>query len=217
MAASRSRGLAPLLAVALLLPAGTALAQEEVAWKKAAFVEEGGWLNVSLGFRELLDASTRGRLRSGFATSVVMRIYLYEQSGGEPVAFAARSLKAVYDLWDEQFVVRIEEPGRSFNRRLRQDGPVVDRLTSLWRFPLARTANLRKDSLYFVAVIAEVNPMSEALLAEVRRWLRSPYGGRRGSGSESFFGSFVSIFVNNKIRSAERTMRVRTQLVYPGR
>lgn len=188
-----------------------------MAWKKAAFVEEGGWLNVSLGFRELLDASTRGRLRSGFATSVVMRIYLYEQSGGEPVAFAARSLKAVYDLWDEQFVVRIEEPGRSFNRRLRQDGPVVDRLTSLWRFPLARTANLRKDSLYFVAVIAEVNPMSEALLAEVRRWLRSPYGGRRGSGSESFFGSFVSIFVNNKIRSAERTMRVRTQLVYPGR
>jgi len=139
-----------------------------------------------------------------------MRVYLYQRDGGEPVAVAARTVKAVYDLWDEQFLLRTEEPGRSYGSKLRNDRQVVDQLTSLWRFPLVRLDRLRKDDLYFVAIIAEVNPMSEALLAEVRRWLRNPYGQQ----SSDFFGSFVSIFVNNKIRSAERTFRLRTQLFF---
>jgi len=200
------------IALGLVLPAQRARGDDDVVWKQATFVEDGKGLAVSVGFRDLLDQPMRERLRSGFATTVVMRIYLYEQSGGAPVAVAARTLRAVYDLWDEQFLLRIEEPGRVTTRRLREDRQVVDQLTSLWRFPLARLDALPGGKSYFVAVIAEVNPMSEALLAEVRRWLRNPYG-HRGSGSD-FFGSFVSIFVNNKIRSAERSMRLRTQLVY---
>jgi hypothetical protein len=211
LAASRSSlaGLAGL--AALLLSAGAARADDEVFWKKGTFIEDGQFLKVSVGFREMFDGALRERLRSGFATTVVMRVYLYQRDGGEPIVAAARTVKAVYDLWDEQFLLRTEEPGRTWNEKLRDDRKVVDRLTSTWRFPMGRLDRLSRDDMYFVAVIAELNPMSEALLAEVRRWLRNPYGQQGGS---DFFGSFVSIFVNNKIRSAERTFRLRTQLFF---
>jgi hypothetical protein len=212
LVASRSSAPAALATlVALLLAAGSARADDEVFWKKGAFVEDGKLLKVSVGFRDMFDGALRERLRSGFATTVVMRVYLYQRDGGEPIAAAARTVRAVYDLWDEQFLLRTEEPGRTSNEKLRDDSKVVDRLTSTWRFPLVRLDRLNRDDMYFVAVIAELNPMSEALLAEVRRWLRNPYGQQGGS---DFFGSFVSIFVNNKIRSAERTFRLRTQLFF---
>ena len=76
-----------------------------------------------------------------------------------------------------------------------------------------RMAKIARARNYFVAAIVEVNPMSREVLAEVRRWLRRPSGGHEG-GSESFFGSFVSIFVNNKVRRSERTWKIRSQLFY---
>lgn len=199
----------------LLALSSTARAEEgELVYKRGQFFEDGKAISVSLGFREMLDAPARERLKSGFATTVVMRIYLYEKSGGPPIAFTARTLRAVWDLWDEQYILKLEEPAGTRYRRFRKQSDVVDRLTSLHRLPLARLSLCRPGVQYFVAVIAEVNPMSEALLAEVRRWLRNPSGDHRGAGSESFFGSFVSIFVNNKIKSAEKTYRVRSQPFY---
>jgi hypothetical protein len=206
-------GLATLCGLlALASPAGAE--EGELIYKRGQFYEDGRTISVSLGFREMLDAGSRARLKNGFATTVVMRAYLYEKSGEAPIAFSARTLRAVYDLWDEQFILRVEEPGRTRHLRFRNQSDVVDRLTSVYRLPLARVELCRPGVQYFVAVIAEVNPMSEALLAEVRKWLRNPSGDRRGAGSESFFGSFVSIFVNNKIRSAEKTFRVRSQPFY---
>ncbi len=216
MVASRSSSrLAALAALGLLALAAEARAEEgEVVYKRGQFFEDGKSISVSLGFREMLDAGSRERLKNGFATTVVMRVFLYEKSGGAPIAFSARTLRAVYDLWDELYILRVEEPGRTRHLRLRKQADVVDRLTSLYRLPLARLELVRPNVQYFVAVIAEVNPISEALLAEVRNWLRNPSGDARRAGSESFFGSFVSIFVNNKIRSAEKTFRVRSQPFY---
>lgn len=196
-----------------VLPASSALAEDELAIKHASFIEEGSTLSLTVGFREMLDLAARSRLRNGFATTVVMRIYLYRRDGGRPIAFSARTLKAVYDLWDEQFLLRVEEPGRLRHLKFRDQSQVVDRLTSLWRFPLTSVSAVSPGEEYFVAIIAEVNPMSEATLAEVRQWLRNPYGTQHSVG-ESFFGSFVSIFINNKIRSAEKTFRLRTQPFY---
>jgi hypothetical protein len=197
-----------LLASLLLLPAPSA---GQVARKKATFHETGKFLTVSVGFREMFNAQLRKRLRNGFAMTVVMRLYVYEKDDSQPVAFSARTVRAVYDLWDERFRLRVEEPAGTRRRSFRRQRDVVDRLTSTWRFPVARLNEIRPNTHYFVAVIAEVNPMSEALLAEVRRWLRNPHGSRQRIYGESFFGSFVSLFVNNKIRRAEKTFRARTQ------
>ncbi len=196
--------------IILALAPSSAEAQQRVVYKKGLFHQRGKVLTLTVGFREMFDRKLRKRLRNGFATTVVMRVYLFEQKGERNVAFSARTLKAVYDLWDERYRVQMDEPGRTRFRRSRSQRYVVNRLTSVWRFPIANLSSVTKNKPYFVAIIAEVNPISDALLAEVRRWLRNP---RRHSriGESSFFGSFVSIFINNKIRRAEKTFRLRTQ------
>jgi hypothetical protein len=188
-------------------------ADDEVVYKRGRFYE-GADLSVSVGFREMFDRRLKSRLKDGFVVTVVMRVYLYRKEGGKPVGFAARTLKAVYDLWKERYLLQMQDHRGKRYVRLRDQKQVVDRLTSLWRFPIARIGQIRPKTQYFIAVIAEVNPISEELLAEVRRWLRNPHGGHRRVGSESFFGSFVSIFVNNKIRRAEKTFRLRSQPFY---
>jgi hypothetical protein len=189
-------------------------ADDDVGYKHGSFLEQGKMLTITVGFREMMNSVLHGRLRDGFSTTVVMRLYLYERSSGQLVAFSARTLKAVYDLWDEQYLLRIEEPGKNRSAHERREQRVVDLLTSCWRFPLVGLDRLKPGTQYFVAVIAEVNPMSEELLEEVRRWLRNPAGEHRRGSEGSLFGSFVSIFVNNKIRSAEKTFRFRTQPFY---
>ena len=63
-----------------------------------------------------------------------------------------------------------------------------------------------------LAVRGDLNPISEDLLIEVRRWLVQPARGQRRLGAgDSFFGSFVSIFVNPRIEDSERQVRFISQ------
>jgi len=164
---------------------------------------------MTVGFREMFDAKLGKRLKSGFVTTVVMRVYVYERAGSRPLKVTARTVRAVYDLWDEQFRLRFDSRGGTRNVRLGDSKKVVDRLTSFWRFPFVRLSQLRPGRRYFVAALAEVNPVRPQVLAAVRRWLRKPH--RRRVAGDNWFGSFVSVFVNDKIRRAERSFKIRSQ------
>jgi hypothetical protein len=73
-------------------------------------------------------------------------------------------------------------------------------------------ARLRPGTEYVLAVRGDLNPISEDLLIEVRRWLVQPARGPRRLGAgDSFFGSFVSIFVNPRIEDSERQVRFVSQ------
>ena len=86
------------------------------------------------------------------------------------------------------------------------------RATALWQFPIADASRLRADGRYVVLVRGDLNPISEDLMADVRRWLVQPARGQRKLGAgDSFFGSFVSIFVNPHIEDSERQVRFVSQ------
>lgn len=193
---------------------GLAAAAEEdkPVRKPAELSEDSGDLLVSVGFREMFDKRLRERLQNGFATNVVMRIYLYEQHGGKPVIAQGRSIRAVYDLWDERYLLRFEDHRGTSHERFERQSDVIDRLTSLWRFPICKLSELVDGRSYFVAIYAEVNPLDPELLKEVRHWLRKPTRRQRIGSGENFFGSFVSIFLNNRVSRGEKSYRVRTQL-----
>lgn len=207
---------ATLIAVllAVVLP-GTARADDPLPQRVTGAAVKNGQLVISVGLQDLFGPAERQHLTSGFSTRVLIRVALQDASReqGEPVALAVQRAEIVYDIWDERFSVRVT---RGLGAELRAIAATADeaiwRATALWQFPIADANRLRPGARYVVLVRGDLNPISEDLLADVRRWLVQPARGQRRLGAgDSFFGSFVSIFVNPRIDDSERQVRFVSQ------
>ncbi|HUS68440.1 MAG TPA: DUF4390 domain-containing protein [Kofleriaceae bacterium] len=198
-------------AVALLAaPARAAADDSDVPYRRMGFAERGGNLAISGTLVDLIDAEAYGKLSSGFPTVMTARFYVYRKGQTErPIATAFVKHELIYDLWDELYVVRIS--GREL--RFRSRTAAVRAMTDFVDLPIAKLDRIAIGPHYFVAMFVQLNPVSPELQAEMRRWLSRPAGEALDSSS-SFFGSFVSVFVNPKLDRADRTMRLRSQPFY---
>jgi hypothetical protein len=200
------------------LAAGTAQAADPPPRRQSGIEVKNGQVTVSVGLQDLFGPAERQHLSSGFATRVLIRAAIQDESTGEPIALALQRSEIVYDIWDERFEVRST---RGLGAEQRAVVPTADeaigRATVLVDFPLAEAKRLRPDGRYVVVLRGDLNPISEDLLVEVRRWLVQPARGERSLGAgDSFFGSFVSIFVNPRIEDSERQVRFVSQPFAPG-
>jgi len=203
------------VAAAIVGAPGGARADEPLAQRTTGAVVKNGQLLISVGLQDLFGPAERQHLTSGFSTHVLIRVALQDagNAGGEPIALAVQRAEIVYDIWDEKFSVRVT---RGLGAELRALAPSADeaiwRATALWQFPIADANRLGPGRRYVVLVRGDLNPISEDLLADVRRWLVQPARGQRRLGAgDSFFGSFVSIFVNPRIEDSERQVRFISQ------
>ncbi len=177
-----------------------------------------GRLHVDVSLRDLFLPQHRTRLRSGFATRVLLRVSVFPDGSTEPVASAYRRTQVVYDIWEERFRVHRQEGlegatggdrggGRKSERFVpASEWEAITLATALSKFPVVELARLRPGRRYRIVFRADLNPLSEELVADVRRSLTDPGGGRGRLASDSFFGSFVSIFVNPRIEDSERQL-----------
>ena len=203
------------LMVSLMVSLGCAsLASAQLGERRigVTFTEGRPRLNVSMAdFAN--DPEVSRKLRSGLPQTFVTRIYAYSASTQQPIAVAARSCRVVYDLWEERFrVQRASELGdETFAVRTIQE--VVDRCLVARQLAIGTTADWqssRGQRVYFAALV-EFNPITPDTVQRIRRWLARPQRGR--VDSDSFFGSFVSLFVNRRIGEAERALRFQSQEV----
>jgi hypothetical protein len=204
-------------ALAVLLAPAVARAQDEddVEVRKLKFAEKGKSLVISGSFTDVFDQELLEQLSSGFATTIVVRAYVYEKDGKElPVAYSAATFRVVYDLWDEVYSVKIRDGAGEREVEKATRAEALKEATTMVDFPVARLSDVPVKTHHYIGVIVEVNPVSKELLAEVRRWITKPRGGQEAAGNSSFFGSFVSIFVNPKIAEADRTLRFKSQTFY---
>lgn len=190
---------------------------DEVAQVRLEFVERRGELQVKrVGVGALLfDQRSYLKLEQNpLATVVVVRFYVYREGESMPVSFRLLTARIVYDLWLEEYEVRIDSGlGRRSGRYTRLD-QAYRAITDFEDLPVANLADIATGPHYYLAMVAELNPVSEETMAEVRRWLTRPAGSTRLDRETSFFGSFVSIFVNAKLPEAERVIRARSQPFY---
>lgn len=172
----------------------------------------GGKLHVDVGLQDLFWPQHRKQLRSGFATRVLIRAAVYPSGSDEPVAIAFRRTEVVYDIWTETFHIhRIDSEGRDEKFEVDSEYKAIRLATALVRFPVAPLDRLRPRAPYRVAFRADLNPLSEELVADVRRSLTRPEQRRGRLAGDTFFGSFVSIFVNPRIEDSERQLRFVSQ------
>src|SRR5262245_38054401 len=192
-----------------------ARADEPLPQRTTGAAVKNGQLMISVGLQDLFGAAERQHLTSGFSTHILIRVALADagNADGEPLALALQRAEIVYDIWDEKFSVRVTRGlGAELRARASNADEAIWRATALWQFPIAETTRLRPGGRYVVLVRGDLNPISEDLLADVRRWLVQPARGQRRLGAgDSFFGSFVSIFVNPRIDDSERQVRFVSQ------
>ena len=169
---------------------------------------------VSFPVPEARDNKIAKGLKSGLPQTIVTRLYAYTESG-KPVAVSVRSCRVVYDLWEDVYRVQVQTERTAGSRVLRDVEQVRRACLRIDDQPLgsgARFDEYRNRRIYFAAMI-EVNPLSEKTVERIRRWLARPAGRDSLTSSDAFFGSFVSIFVNRQIGSAERVFRFRSRPV----
>src|SRR6476646_4512920 len=207
--------IAALIVTSPAVKQASARADDPLPQRVAGAAVKNGQLVISVGLQDLFGPAERQHLTSGFSTRVLIRVALQDASReqGEPLALAVQRAEIVYDIWDERFSVRVT---RGLGAELRAIAATADeaiwRATALWQFPIADANRLQPGARYYGLVRGDLNPISEDLMADVRRWLVQPARGqgRLGAG-DSFFGSFVSIFVNPRIEDSERQVRFVSQ------
>ncbi len=200
-----------LVALALLAASGSAVARaQDVPERTVGLAQKSERLVTSFDVSGVVDAAARRRLRSGLATQVVVRAYLYLDGGREAKGLGAQTCRVAYDLWEDVFRVVVTRTGSERRLALRTEREVVAACARVHELPVARLAELDPRRAYRLAVLAELNPIDRRTLAAIRRWLAHP-GGQSASERGGLFGSFASVFVNRRIGSAERAVRFRSQ------
>jgi hypothetical protein len=171
-------------------------------------------VQLSVSFRDVVDAEISKKLLSGLPTVIAVRAYLFREGGGDPIALAARSCRIVYDLWDEVFRIQLTQlGGQSTTVAVNVEG-VLRNCAESRKVPLVDRALLRDGARYFVAALVEVNPVSAEMLDRIKRWVTRPAGTTAIGPGDSLFGSFVGLFVT-RIESADRRLAFRTQAFLP--
>lgn len=210
----RQRQRARALFFALLVLAPKAVrADDDLPMRQASLAfDEKQTLRVSIGYRDVVDASTVAKLMGGLPTTIVMRAYVFRESGGgAPLAAAFRTCRVIFDLWDEVYRIEIAQTGGT---DVSTASPTLEgvlrRCAEADRLAVIGRNVLPANTTYYLAGIVEVNPVSPDMLERIKRWVSRPSGTSTSAPGDALFGSFVGLFVA-RIGVADRQIAFRTQ------
>jgi hypothetical protein len=166
----------------------------------------GQSLVATFGFTDAFTNEVREKLKSGLPTKLVIQINLERQGERQPVSYWARSTTIVYDLWEEVYIITLEDDVGRRQLKAATAGQAVELAGTLTR---AQIAYVRASApgIHRLRVLVEVNPVSKEMVESIRRWLARPSAGKSGVEQQSnFFGSFVGVFVDRRIGQADHSV-----------
>jgi hypothetical protein len=200
------------IALPVALLAARAVRAAGLPVRTTGLARRNGKLLISVGVPDIIQPANAERLTSGFATTVLVRVALFREGVRDPLVQSYRLADIVYDLWDEKFRVRRSDAhGGGDLRDATTSAEAVALAANLVQFPVADLSLLQPGATYRLSFSADLNPLSPDVVQELRRWLARPPGQGRLAPGDSFFGSFVSIFVNPHIEDSERRIQFISQ------
>lgn len=203
-----------ILALVLVLLAFPAYADDDKPeLQKMRFIERTQNLTVTTNISKLFDSAAYEALSSGFPSTIVIATAVYPRDGTDPITVGKEIRTVVYDLWDEQYIIRVDGAGGRKTKKVKYRAEALKIITAIEDLPIAQLADIPFEDVFYLRITVQLNPVSKETLAEVRRWLSQGTGGGLDRGGV-FFGSFVSVFVNPKIADADRVLRIRSQPFY---
>ena len=198
-------------AILILLVAVTARADDDPESVKMRFVERGTDLTASVKVQKLFDEAAYQALSSGFPSTIVVNTFVYPKDEREPIAGRQLIRSVVYDLWDENYVIRLDPTAKPITVKYQSEA--LKLLTSVDDMPIAPLADLPYEDIFYLRMTVLLNPVDKKTLAEVQRWLSQGTGGGLDRVGV-FFGTFVSVFVHPKIKAADHVVELQSQPFY---
>ncbi|MBW2277010.1 MAG: hypothetical protein JRF63_05925 [Deltaproteobacteria bacterium] len=162
-------------------------------------------VRATFSYRDVFSKKVREKLTSGLPTRTVVQVALQSKDKKKPVTYWARAIEVVYDLWEEDFVITVEDARGRRRTRVKTAEEAINVAGLLWRTPIASIKGL-KPGMYRLQFVAEANPVSKEMVENIRRWLSRPSGGHGSETRSNFFGSFVGSFVDRNIGKADKTV-----------
>lgn len=191
--------------------ASLASADPPVQPRQMGIVQQGPVVRLYYSARDLMNQGALKKLDSGLPQRIVVQHFVYAPGRVEPVAISGHSCRVVYDLWQAVYRVDYEAFGAApISYAYTTRAQVLERCLVMRGSALAARSELGNASKLYVASLIELNPLSSSTVARIRRWLARSRGDYNVDG-KAFFGSFVSLFVNDRIGAAERVLRLRSQ------
>lgn len=205
---------ARLAAVLIVLSvAPIALAEAVVQLRRMGVHVPAGGLTITYSAADLMHRDAARKLDSGLPQRVTVQHFVYPAGRTDPLAAGGHSCKVVYDLWQAVYRVEYERLGSApVALAYRTRAEVIERCLVMRDFPIGTREDYKGVRRVYVGSLIELNPLSTTTVARIRRWLSRPRG-EYNVETKSFFGSFVSLFVNDRIGTAERVLRLKSQEV----
>ncbi len=188
--------------------------------RRARFEEVGNSAMMTIEFPELLrlrDRETIPSVDSGFETTLIFDLVLYEHGSNSGLEWHRRIVKIRYDYMNQRYEVTTRDDGgnrarRFFKRRSR----AVAAATRLTRMKVGRSANLARGSggpYYYVTIRGQRNPLDPTEPSAGLGSGLDPGTGRAQGRDTRWFSRFVN-FLATELPEAEATVRYRTQPFY---
>ena len=163
-------------------------------------------LHTTFSYKDVFSKKVREKLNSGLPTKIMVQVAL-ENEKGKAVAYWARSIEIVYDLWEESYAITVRDSRGKRRTSVKTLEEAVNVAGVLWHAPVAGHLSSLKPGIHRLTVLAEANPVSEEMIRNIQRWISRPKGGHGEHDSRSnFFGSFVGHFVDRDIGRADKAV-----------
>jgi hypothetical protein len=206
---------------ATALVAKAALAQDQpthpsaLTPRQANYAWDRDLLRASFSYRDVLgDAALTNKLSNGLRMVIAMRAYVYREGQDSPVALTVRSCDVAFDLWEEVYRVHVDDPEGKRDQAVLDVKGVLRLCTETQNLPVVRRNLLTVGESYFLGVVVEINPVSQDMLEQMRRWMSRPTGSTGIAPTDALFGGFVQLFVR-QIAASDKTLTFRTQDIVP--
>jgi hypothetical protein len=194
-------------------PSSLPARQANFAWDTKDRPADKALLRASFSYRDaLVDPALRAKLSNGTVTVIAMRAYVWEEGASAPVALAVRTCRVRYELWDEVYLIKSSGPGGELNTAAPGVDGVLRQCAEARDLAIVDRSVLKEAKRYYLAVIVEVNPVSEQMLQQMRQWVQRPAGSTGIRPGDALFGSFVGLFVR-QIGTSDKTLEFKTQSI----
>jgi hypothetical protein len=187
------------LTAMLLFLAGSSLAGAEPKKVDPVFRVQGGVLQASFRLPGVLDEELRERVNSGLTNRILLTAWLESSDGKWKGGETILSLQAVYDVWEETYIIQRQDVRGASKKVFREQTAFVSELTKVDNLPLLQPQQLDQSKKYILRVVVSVNPPSKELVEKAKEYLSDPEGTKRLSTSRTVFGSFARTFIPSAI------------------